>query len=228
MVFSKKMNFLFVLVLISLMAAINAQSCISPRGFNPNVCEFTPSSSFFNDATQQTANKCSTANTNPFSTFPPTANAPQNQAQCNAAIQTDGSSCVNAYAKFQCANRCSLCNQDPCKSLCTALSAECPTALSQNCFQFALCATSDSNCVNWGIDSSKIPTFTTTTTKPASTSTTTKAVTTTKAGSTSASTNTASTTSSGTSTTSGVGVIQINRAMLAALCFITLLYSFIF
>ena len=173
------------LLIAALAALTDAQSCISPRGFEPNVCEFTPSSSFFNDATQSTGNKCSTTNDNPFSSFPPAANAPQNQAMCNAAIQADGTDCINAYAKFQCANRCSLCNQDPCKSLCTTLSAECPTALNQNCFQFALCATSDSNCVNWDIDTSKLPTFTT--------------------ASTTASTTTSSSSSSTASTTTGTG-----------------------
>ena len=219
------MNLLFVcFVLVGyLVIASNAQACISPRGFNPNICEFTASDSFVNDIILPAPQKCVTANSNPFAMYPPMNNAPQNQAACNTAIQGDGSSCVNAYAKYQCASKCAICGKKPCLSLCTALPATCPSAAALNCFQLTSCALGETNCVNYDIDSSEIPSFSTT---KATTKATTSTSTTTKA-----STNTGTTTSgasTGTSTTSGVGVIQINYLMMVALCFITLSYSFIF
>ena len=212
------MNILFAVVLLGFAATVYGQQCISPRGFNPNICLFTPSASFRNDFTDATNTKCTTANSDLFSTAVSNINL---LAICNAAIIEDEGDCINAFAKYQCSRFCNICGQKACKSLCTDLIDSCPTAVAAGCFSTFTCATTDSSCTNWNIDSSEIASPPTTT----KAATTTKTTTTTKA---STNTGTSTTTSSGTSTTSGVGVIQISHATAVALCFITLSYSLIF
>ena len=56
-----KLAFLIVVMLGFYAMSIDAQSCISPRGFNPNICEFTASDSFVNDIILTTPDKCTTA-----------------------------------------------------------------------------------------------------------------------------------------------------------------------
>lgn len=191
-----------VLFLTLFIVAASAQQCVSPNTNDPNICLFTKASSFTNDLLLSTAEKCSTANTNPWNTYPPTNSAPSKQAACNAAINADGSSCINAYVKYQCSAQCELCGTHACSAVANAVLSNCQTAKDQGCFDIIFTGGGSSGCTSWNIDSSKIPSFSGTTTKATTTTTTTKATTTTTGTGT-------STTSSASSTIVGVPLLFV-------------------
>jgi hypothetical protein len=211
-----KLAFLIIVVLGFYATSIDAQSCISPRGFNPNICEFTASDSFVNDIILPDAQKCITANSNPFAMYPPMNNAPQNQAACNTALQGDGTACVNAYAKYQCASKCATCGKKACLSICTVLPIACPSAAALNCFQLSSCATGETNCVNYAIDSSEIPPYTTTTRATTTTPTTASTATTSGTGTTTTTATTTTTTSESAGSTLSAGVAMLGTLMVVA------------
>ena len=134
-------------------------------------------------------------------------NAPQNQAACNTAMQGDGTACVNAYAKYQCASQCATCGKKPCLSLCTVLPIACPSAAALNCFQLSSCALGETNCDKYDIDSSKIPPYTTTTRATTTTPTTASTATTTGTGTTTTTATTTTTESAGSALSVGAAVL---------------------
>lgn len=187
---------ILIIVLAALASSINAQNGCTTASDPENICLYgTANLNGFGDNMQQQI--CQAVNANPFA-YPTIAS----YAHCEHDVRADGSDCIKFYAKYQCSGVCARCNLQLCPSYCDDYQSKCPTAAASGCFQGISCAgtpgTTPPSCVDWSIDSSKIPAgspTTSLTTKKTSTTTT-------RAAATSTTHNTATTTSgnSGTST----------------------------
>lgn len=166
---------------------VRAQECSLITTYQPDVCLFDPKQKldFFDQSGSSTI--CEDANSDPFVSTLGFTNV-QNQDACNLLIREDGKDCIQLYAEFLCSDACNRCLQLPCKKFCDTLEATCPitAASSLNCFQFVSpCSDSNTDCTDWNVDKSKLPSaISGSTTKASSTSkaTTTKVTTTSPTG----------------------------------------------
>jgi hypothetical protein len=187
------MKFFTIITLLLIAIAItnvSAQTCSLITTYSPNVCLFNPQQQL--DFIDQTgpSDLCKNVNIDPFANGGLTT--ADKRTICNGFIREDGNSCIDLYAKFLCSSYCTLCLKDPCKSFCDTIASTCPKASANGCFSIMPpCASDNTACTNWNVDTSKLPApIATTTTKV--TTTTTKAGTTTKATTTTTTSHTAS------------------------------------
>lgn len=182
------------LLIVVAITNVSAQTCSLITTYSPNVCLFDPQQQLnFFDQTPA-SDFCKATNTNPFTNGGMTT--ADKQDACNTLIREDGSACITLYAKFMCSNDCSLCLKDPCKNFCDTIAATCPKASANGCFSLMPpCASDNTACTNWNVDTSKLPSPIATTTTKATTASTVK--TTTTPHSTTTTTTTSHTASSG-------------------------------
>ena len=173
---------------------VSAQTCSLITTYSPNVCLFNPQQQLdFFDQTGP-SDLCKNVNIDPFANGGMTT--ADKRATCNEFIREDGTSCIDLYAKFLCSSYCNLCLKDPCKNFCDTIAATCPKASANGCFSLMPpCASDNTACTNWNVDTSKLPSPIATTTTKATTASTVK--TTTTPHSTTTTTTTSHTASSG-------------------------------
>jgi hypothetical protein len=204
-------RFILMIVLIVTLTAtvtsVTALDCSLVTSFAPDVCLFNPSQqlNFLDQTTPSTF--CRDVNIDPFSAAAMTSNGAADRDRCNTAIRQDGNACIELYAMFVCSSTCELCLKDACKSFCDDIRTVCPGATAANCLtQLSPCSDSNTDCTDWDVDTSKLPSAIDTTT----------AATTKATGTTTATT----TTTTGTGTTSSAWNV-------AAPCFVVLMISYV-
>ena len=162
---------LTLLLLLSVLVIDRASAQCAQALTTQNVCLYG-TTSLSGAGGNMAQENCQLVNNNPFS-------YPNSGTNCEAAIRSDGSACVEFYAKYMCSSICPKCNLSPCNYYCDNYQSLCPTAAANNCFRGIFCENvAPPACVDWDVDTSKIPSApvtttrtTTTTQRPATTTT---------------------------------------------------------